>query len=232
MVTQLSPRAAESYQNSPSSSQTLFPDRTCCFCLPYRWRKVPSSEEEDDYNKSNGTLWSRGIAALMKVREWSEIVAGPRWKTFIRRFNHNKSFGKQSSKFQYDPFSYALNFDQGPLQNGDPEAENEYMIRNFSSRYVLPPPSTIPVIGKTPVDMGLWWFAPLGHQQTLVEGFFLALNRCRFLGWIDPPMCARFMLIIPRLLRNINNANYQVAKLKMCLFASCLLFVVAWVFFI
>lgn len=91
---------------------------------------------------------------MMKVREWSEIVAGPRWKTFIRRFNHNKSFGKQSSKFQYDPFSYALNFDQGPLQNGDPEAENEYMIRNFSSRYVLPPPSTIPVIGKTPVDMG------------------------------------------------------------------------------
>nr|KAJ0213121.1 hypothetical protein LSAT_V11C400187110 [Lactuca sativa] len=57
-------------------------------------------------------------------------------------------------------------------------------------------------------------------------------SRCRFLGWIDPPMCARFMLIIPRLLRNINNANYQVAKLKMCLFASCLLFVVAWVFFI
>lgn len=76
----------------------------------------------------------------MKLREWSEIVAGPRWKTFIRRFNRNKSFGKQmqSSKFQYDPLDYALNFDQGPLENGDSELENEYMIRNFSSRYVSP----------------------------------------------------------------------------------------------
>nr|KAJ0223734.1 hypothetical protein LSAT_V11C200089720 [Lactuca sativa] len=51
--------------------------------------------------------------------------------------------------------------------------------------------------------------------------------RCKFLGWIDPPMCARSMLIIPELLRNINNANYQVTRLKMCLFASWLLFVVA-----
>ncbi|KAI3765807.1 hypothetical protein L2E82_15851 [Cichorium intybus] len=151
MVTQLSPRAAESNQHSPSSSETLFPNRNCCFCMPYRWRKVPSSEEEEEY-KSNGTLWSRGIAALKKIREWSEIVAGPRWKTFIRRLNHNKSFGKQSSKFQYDPLSYALNFDQGPLQNGDPEAENEYMIRNFSSRYALTP-SAIPVTGKTQVDL-------------------------------------------------------------------------------
>ncbi|RCV20975.1 hypothetical protein SETIT_4G101600v2 [Setaria italica] len=29
--------------------------------------------------------WRRGVDALMKVREWSELVAGPRWKTFIRR---------------------------------------------------------------------------------------------------------------------------------------------------
>ncbi|CAI9268094.1 unnamed protein product [Lactuca saligna] len=70
----------------------------------------------------------------------------------------------------------------------------------------------------------LRWFIPLRHQQTLVRGFFLALNR--FLGLIDPPICARSMLIIPRLLRNINNANYLVAKLKMCLFASWVLFVV------
>ncbi|MFS7982347.1 hypothetical protein Hanom_Chr10g00961751 [Helianthus anomalus] len=36
----------------------------------------------------------------------------------------------------YDSLSYALNFDQGPLQNGDPKSKNEYMILNFSSRYV------------------------------------------------------------------------------------------------
>ncbi|WZZ74807.1 hypothetical protein YC2023_086177 [Brassica napus] len=27
------------------------------------------------------------ILAILKIRYWSEIVAGPRWKTFIRRFN-------------------------------------------------------------------------------------------------------------------------------------------------
>ncbi|KVH98091.1 hypothetical protein Ccrd_023690 [Cynara cardunculus var. scolymus] len=40
-------------------------------------------------------MWSRGIDALKKIQEWSEIVAGPRWKTFIWRFNRNKSFSRQ-----------------------------------------------------------------------------------------------------------------------------------------
>ncbi|MFS8025005.1 hypothetical protein Hanom_Chr16g01469951 [Helianthus anomalus] len=74
-------------------------------------------------------------------------ACGPKWKTFIRRFNQRKSVTRQTSKFQYDPFSYALNFDQGPLQNGDPESKNEYMIPNFSSRYVRPP-SVVAVTGK------------------------------------------------------------------------------------
>ncbi|KVI06347.1 uncharacterized protein LOC112510192 [Cynara cardunculus var. scolymus] len=148
MVTQLSPADAESNQHS---SEILFRNPTYCFCIPYRWRRVPSSEEEEVEIRPNGNLWSRGIAAFKKIREWSEIVAGPRWKTFIRRFKHSKTFGRQSSKFQYDPLSYALNFDQGPLQNADPETENEYLFRNFSSRYVLQP-STIPITGKTSVD--------------------------------------------------------------------------------
>ncbi|KAD4889000.1 hypothetical protein R6Q59_034104 [Mikania micrantha] len=145
MVTQFSPKSTISNHHTG----TLFPYRNCCLCIPYRWRKVPSSEDEEE--QSAGSLWSRGIAALKKIREWSEIVAGPRWKTFIRRFNRSKSLGRQTSKFQYDPLSYALNFDQGPLQNGDPESENEYMIRNFSSRYVLQP-AAIPVTGKTSTD--------------------------------------------------------------------------------
>ena len=149
MVTQFSPTDSESNLHS---SETLFPNPNYCFCIPYRWRKVPSSEQEEDEIRPNETLWSRGIAAFKKIREWSEIVAGPRWKTFIRRFKHSKSFAKQSSKFQYDPLSYALNFDQGPLQNADPETENEYLFRNFSSRYVLQP-ATIPIAGKTPVDI-------------------------------------------------------------------------------
>ena len=59
----------------------------------------------------------------MKVREWSEIVAGPRWKTLIRRFNRDN---RRHGKFQYDPLSYALNFD-----------EEDRACSNFSARFAL-----------------------------------------------------------------------------------------------
>lgn len=155
MATEFSPRDTESNHDLPSPSDLLFVDRRCCFCIPYRWQKVrPSSTEHNP----NTTLWSRGINALKKIREWSEIVAGPRWKTFIRRFNRNKSSGRNSSKFQYDPLGYALNFDEGPLENGDSELENEYMVRNFSSRYASRTP--VSITSKTPIDHGKNTFGP------------------------------------------------------------------------
>ncbi|KAF5946458.1 hypothetical protein HYC85_016686 [Camellia sinensis] len=83
----------------------------------------------------------------MKVREWSEIVAGPRWKTFIRRFNRNKSGGSKHANFQYDPLSYALNFDDGSAQIAD--LEDEYGFPNFSSRY-----AAIPMTAKSSMDFG------------------------------------------------------------------------------
>ncbi|KAI3757673.1 hypothetical protein L6452_05216 [Arctium lappa] len=77
------------------------PIQIYCFCIPYRWRKVSSSEAEEVEIRPNGiTLWSRGVAAFKKIREWSEIVVGPRWKTFIRCFKHSNTFVTQSSKFQ------------------------------------------------------------------------------------------------------------------------------------
>ncbi|XP_071686823.1 uncharacterized protein [Rutidosis leptorrhynchoides] len=125
--------ATDSNHDLPSPSSSII-NRRYCFCIPYTWQKVRSS----DYNYSEQkTIWSRGVTALKKLREWSEIVAGPRWKNFIRRFNRNKSFGNKSSQFQYDPLGYALNFDEGPYETGDSDLENEYMIRNFSSRYAL-----------------------------------------------------------------------------------------------
>ncbi|KAK9073509.1 hypothetical protein SSX86_007833 [Deinandra increscens subsp. villosa] len=142
-------RDTESNHDSPSPSQFLFVDRRCCFCIPYRWQKVRSSSPE---HNSETSLWSRGIDALKKIREWSEIVAGPRWKTFIRRFNRNRSVGRQSPKFQYDPLAYSLNFDEGPLESADSEFENEYMIRNFSSRYASR--TKIPITTVTSDDLG------------------------------------------------------------------------------
>ncbi|PWA54431.1 hypothetical protein CTI12_AA433850 [Artemisia annua] len=104
--------------NPPSS-------RRCCFCIPYTWQKIPTSSSPSSPNQS---FWTRGVTALKKLREWSEIVAGPKWKTFIRRFNRNRSFNK-GNKYQYDQLNYKLNFDEGlPLDNGDSEAENEYMM--------------------------------------------------------------------------------------------------------
>ncbi|KAL0416995.1 UNVERIFIED_CONTAM: hypothetical protein Slati_3531400 [Sesamum latifolium] len=100
------------------------------------WQKIRAVSESG----SSNSLWARGVGALKKIREWSEIVAGPRWKTFIRRFNRNRSGGGGSRhvNFQYDPLSYAMNFDEGPGQNGhfaDEEEEDGYYSRNFSSRY-------------------------------------------------------------------------------------------------
>jgi hypothetical protein len=129
--------------NHPSS-------RRCCFCIPYTWQKIPSSSSSPSHHSSNQSFWTRGVTALKKLREWSEIVAGPKWKTFIRRFNRNRSFNK-GNKYQYDQLNYKLNFDEGlPLDNGDLEAENEYMVRNFSSRYA----AVTPVRSTAGVEVG------------------------------------------------------------------------------
>lgn len=84
------------------------------------WERIRASQI-----KSEDSFFSR---TFQKFREWSEIVAGPRWKTFIRRFNrnnNNRSGGANNhhhhhhrhGMYQYDPLSYALNFDEGPRGN-------------------------------------------------------------------------------------------------------------------
>ncbi|XP_047965255.1 uncharacterized protein LOC125209716 [Salvia hispanica] len=123
-------------ENADESSEF----RRGCFSLPCFDRR--RSDES-----SGATTWwqrmrSRGAGAVMKIREWSELVAGPKWKTFIRRFNRNRSGGKHAN-FQYDPLSYAMNFDEGPggqigdfAKEGQDDADGYYYAsRNFSSRY-------------------------------------------------------------------------------------------------
>ncbi|XP_060206511.1 uncharacterized protein LOC132634247 [Lycium barbarum] len=111
-----------------TTSEQLFQKRRCCFFFP---------------SVKEGTVWLKGINVVKKLREWSEIVAGPRWKTFIRRFNRNKN--GTHAKYQYDPLSYALNFDEG--NNG--EEDDEYGLRDFSTRY-----ASIPASARGSMDLG------------------------------------------------------------------------------
>ncbi|XP_047314295.1 uncharacterized protein LOC124918084 [Impatiens glandulifera] len=122
--------------------------RFCCLIIPCCnsrrsaavgfnwWQRIGRGEN------SEKLWWDSSVKAVKKIREWSEIVAGPKWKTFIRRFNRGVGGGVgggiggggggKSGKFQYDPLSYALNFEDGLGQNEDIEFQ-----RNFSSRYAL-----------------------------------------------------------------------------------------------
>ncbi|XP_061338672.1 uncharacterized protein LOC133285456 [Gastrolobium bilobum] len=122
---------AQAQAQAQESSKLFFP--SCCFGPRRRsawWERVRSTSWSQTQSRPSGERWwSRGLRALKKLREWSEIVAGPKWKTFIRRFNRNRAT-KRMANYQYDPFSYALNFDQG--QNEDPYDDG---FRNFSTRY-------------------------------------------------------------------------------------------------
>ncbi|KAF5734184.1 hypothetical protein HS088_TW16G00629 [Tripterygium wilfordii] len=130
-------REPDAVREEGTSNSPLANSR-CCFCFPNRfdsrrsstvglawWERIRTAQ----INKDDRHWWTR---AFKRIRGWSELVAGPRWKTFIRRFNRNRS-GNHQGKFQYDPLSYALNFDD---QSNEFEQEDDYAsLRNFSTRY-------------------------------------------------------------------------------------------------
>lgn len=71
---------------------------------------------------------------LKKAKEFSEVVAGPKWKNFIRKAGgyFNKRKNKRKNPLQYDAESYALNFDEG---GGDFDTEEVGLLPSFSSRF-------------------------------------------------------------------------------------------------
>jgi hypothetical protein len=144
--------------------------RCCCFSAP--WQSSSSSYARRTVGGGAGAdgewwhqvgaggtraterrrWWRRGVDALMKVREWSELVAGPRWKTFIRRFrrgHHHRHGG--GAKLNYDALDYALNFDEGhgacSPEDGGGGPGGDYP--DFSARFAAPPGSA-----KTSLDLG------------------------------------------------------------------------------
>lgn len=99
-----------------------------CFkgvCLRWRRGRYLLHQQQD---KGSRESWLK--KRVKKLKEISEVMAGPKWKTFIRRFSVQKKRYSEM-QFQYDPESYKLNFDDG--------IHGEMDGRDFSTRFVRDP---------------------------------------------------------------------------------------------
>ncbi|KAI3694835.1 hypothetical protein L1987_77816 [Smallanthus sonchifolius] len=89
------------------------------------------------YQNHSGDLINQDTWLMRRaksVKEYSELVAGPKWKNFIRRFSRKtKTRSNANTPFQYDPQSYALNFNDGGNREDD-----DLLPRSFSTRFAPP----------------------------------------------------------------------------------------------
>lgn len=117
--------------------EAVSPSGCCCHPLfSFKWRKSNDNErgyllQQKGEQQHRETWW---VKRLNKVKEVTEVLAGPKWKNLIRKiggYRNNKS-KKERNKFQYDPQSYALNFDNSV------DGEEDGLLRGFSSRFSAP----------------------------------------------------------------------------------------------
>ncbi|GAB4828191.1 hypothetical protein Ancab_035108 [Ancistrocladus abbreviatus] len=97
-----------------------------------------SDDGDQEYYRSGKEGWM--VEKLKKVKEVSEMVAGPKWKTWLRKlgaylnsYKRRMGWGRErrGNNFQYDSYDYALNFDEG-------EGEDDQEMFRFSARFAAP----------------------------------------------------------------------------------------------
>ncbi|XWS70793.1 hypothetical protein CRYUN_Cryun03dG0079400 [Craigia yunnanensis] len=134
------------YKNSPSKYQDIRGedvdnheeevwDKGCdwfsLFCLKWRQNDIDETDTLLHQRGEHTETWWK--SKLKKLKEVSEKLAGPKWKNFIRKMSGYCSKRKtQKNRFQYDPYSYALNFDDGADKEGDD------LLQDFSSGFAAP----------------------------------------------------------------------------------------------
>lgn len=119
-------------------------DDMCGGCFRALFRKRPttshargvSAEDEEGFlSRNSGESWA--AKKLKEIKEMSEVVAGPKWKNFIRKIggyfngNNRRRRNMRRQDFQYDSFEYELNFDN------EDDMDDQDRLR-FSTKYAPP----------------------------------------------------------------------------------------------
>ncbi|KAL9685079.1 hypothetical protein QQ045_022526 [Rhodiola kirilowii] len=122
------------YDNREDNEEEIFTS-TGCFhrLLCFKWWRNGDTDSQFLLNqREEGKKESWFELKLKRVKEASEVFAGPNWKNFIRKLGGYFNQGKcKKKKFQYDSHSYALNFD-------NMEQEEDQIFASFSARFAPP----------------------------------------------------------------------------------------------
>nr|XP_043622363.1 uncharacterized protein LOC122593954 [Erigeron canadensis] len=126
------------YFDDETSSNSCFNNLFCCFDNP---RMHDGETAGFLYQQQSGDLLDKDTWFMRRaksVKEYSELIAGPKWKNFLRKFSKKPKTRSSNANtpFQYDPQSYALNFNDGDIHEDD-----DLLPRSFSTRFA-PPRST------------------------------------------------------------------------------------------
>ncbi|KAK1389437.1 Stress induced protein [Heracleum sosnowskyi] len=127
-TTRINERDQQEYINTYGydEEETVSTSRFSCFgfCFNNRgWTLLHGQQREESWL----------IKKAKKVKEFTEVVAGPKWKNFIRKLGKYTKKSRIAECRQYDPHSYALNFDDG-LDDFQQENDNALPAAGFSTK--------------------------------------------------------------------------------------------------